>query len=212
MCAACRRELAALRRLNRLLAARPAARPAIDWTAFETRLADRLAHDRTGLRWRPWYRQGAVLGRAALAAAAILVLVGGGVWLDRSLRHTGLTALPALEKAGPYRTAGDSTLVYDQHGALQLIERRPQPEAATVSVARPTDLPLHLAWLNGERPPPRARKPPSSRSAAVTPAEPPRNTAIRSSTPRRKPDTGVRDPLPGPCCMCPSPFSRSETA
>jgi len=149
-CAACRSDLQALRHLNRRLSERAAPAPAINWPAFEARLARRLDRQRLNIWALPWYRQATVKRAVAAAAAVVLILVGVGVWLNAWLR-------PTLVNPPPTGLAADSTLVFERKGQVETVtwvaaRAEPAPTHATPNEAPPDSVSLRLAWLAGKGP------------------------------------------------------------
>jgi hypothetical protein len=150
-CAACRRELEAIRRLNRLLSRAPdgagEVEPAIDWRRFEARLERRLAAQRWSLLRRPWYRQPVLLRAAMGAAATVLLAVAALLAVDTWLRPSLVPSLPGSNPPG-----GDSTLSFRTPGRSMLTVQDVTPAVETLSAgsgARSPDQPLRLAWLAG---------------------------------------------------------------
>ena len=86
----------------------------------------------------------------AAAAAVVLILVGGGIWLSAWLR-------PTLVTSPPSGLAADSTLVFERRGQEETVtwvaaRAEPTPPHATPNEAPPDSVSLRLAWLAGKDP------------------------------------------------------------
>jgi anti-sigma factor RsiW len=144
-CTACRRDLEALRGLNRRLANGASAAPMIDWPAFEARLARRLERQKVAIWAGPWYRQAKGRRQVAAAAALALVALGAAAWLS-VWRHPSLAPRPDA--------ISDTTLRYEGEGRFQIVAQIvPQAESPPVHGtpgAAPLDGDsLRLSWLAG---------------------------------------------------------------
>lgn len=143
-CPGCRHDLRALRQLNRLLAERTPPAPAINWPAFEAALYRRLGRQRVDMWDLPWYRQGKVRRAVVGSAAAVLIMVGVGVWLNAWLR-------PSLIEG---RRPPETTLRYESKGPMRTaVCEMPRHGSASADRTPSTALlhgeSLRMAWLAG---------------------------------------------------------------